>query len=87
MAHSSVFYHYTSQEGLAAILESKTILASQPHPSTSGMLGGSNIQDGAVFLTRMDPANSKRAISYNNYRYYSVKLKSTNLQSSQDPNA
>ena len=68
MAHSSVFYHYTSQEGLAGILETKTIRASHPHPSTPGMLGGSNIQDGAVFLTRMDPTNSKRDISYNNYR-------------------
>ena len=68
MAHASVFYHYTSQAGLAGILASNTILASQPHPATPGMLGGFNIQDGAVFLTRMDPSNSKRAISYNNYR-------------------
>ena len=68
MSHSSVFYHYTSKDGLAGILATKTILSSSPHPATPGMLGGSNIQDGAVFLTRMDPANSKKAISYNNYR-------------------
>ena len=69
MTHSSVFYHYTSREGLAGILETETILGSHPHPATPGMLGGSNIQDGAVFLTRMDPSNSKEAIAYNNYRY------------------
>ena len=76
MPHSSVFYHYTSQNGLAGILATNTIVATQPHPATPGMLGGFNIQDGAVFLTRMDPSNSKRAISYNNYRW---KLKSTKL--------
>ena len=69
MTHSSVFYHYTSQEGLAGILEAETILASLPHPATPGMVGGSYIKDRAVFLTRMDPANSKEAIAYNNYRY------------------
>jgi len=67
MTHSSVFYHYTSQEGLAGILEAETILASHPHPATPGMVGGSYIKDRAVFLTRMDPANSKEAIAYNNY--------------------
>ena len=69
MSYSSIFYHYTSRDNLAGILASKTILASHPHPATPGMLGGSNIKDGAVFLTRMDPANSKRAIAFNNYRY------------------
>ena len=64
-----VFYHYTSEESLAGILATQTILPSPPHPATPGVLGGSNLKDGAVFLTRMDPTNSKMAIAYNNYRY------------------
>jgi hypothetical protein len=62
------YYHYTSSAGLAGILESGTILSSAPHPSTSGMVGGRSTQGGAVFLTRMDPSNSREAIARNNYR-------------------
>ena len=68
MSYPSIFYHYTSLDGLAGILDSRTILASTPHPATPGMVGGSYVKDGAVFLTRMDPANSRRAIAFNNYR-------------------
>ena len=70
MSYPSIFYHYTSLDGLAGILDTRTILASTPHPATPGMVGGSYVKDGAVFLTRMDPANSRRAIAFNNYRYY-----------------
>ena len=65
-----VYYHYTSQEGLAGILEAKLILPSLPHPATPGILAGESIVSslGAVFLTRMDPTNSKESIAFNNYR-------------------
>ena len=65
-----VYYHYTSQEGLAGILEAKMILPSLPHPATPGILAGESIVSsvGAVFLTRMDPTNSKETIAFNNYR-------------------
>ena len=65
-----VYYHYTSQEGLAGILDAKMILPSLPHPATPGILAGESIVSsvGAVFLTRMDPTNSKETIAFNNYR-------------------
>ena len=52
----SVYYHYTSHEGLAGILDAKMILPSLPHPATPGILAGESIVKsvGAVFLTRMD---------------------------------
>ena len=68
MSYPSIFYHYTSLDCLAGILADQRILASPPHPATPGMVGGSYIKDGAVFFTRMDPNNSKRAIAFNNYR-------------------
>ena len=67
MAPPSIFYHYTSKEGLAGILASNKIFCSSPHPATPGLLGGYVIKSG-VFLTRMDPNNSKAAIAFNNYR-------------------
>jgi len=66
MAPPSIFYHYTSKEGLAGILASNKIFCSTPHPATPGLLGGYVIKNG-VFLTRMDPNNSKTAIAFNNY--------------------
>ena len=68
MLFPSIFYHYSSAENLAGILATGTILPSPPHPATPGRLGASSLKDGAIFLTRMDPTNSKRAIAYNNYR-------------------
>lgn len=67
----AVYYHYTSHEGLAGILDAKMILPSLPHPATPGILAGESIVSsvGAVFLTRMDPTNSKESIAFNNYRY------------------
>ena len=38
------------------------------HPRTPGQLDGVTLSDGAVFLTRMDPCNSKKSIEFNNYR-------------------
>ena len=67
MAPPSIFYHYTSKESLEGILASNTIFCSTPHPATPGLLGGYVIKSG-VFLTRMDPNNSKAAIAFNNYR-------------------
>ena len=67
MAPPSVFYHYTSKESLEGILATSTIFCSTPHPATPGLLGGYVIKSG-VFLTRMDPNNSKAAIAFNNYR-------------------
>ena len=67
MAPPSVFYHYTSKESLEGILASNTIICSTPHPATPGLLGGYVIKSG-VFLSRMDPNNSKAAIAFNNYR-------------------
>ena len=66
----SVYYHYTSHEGLTGILDAEMILPSLPHPATPGILAGESIVKsvGAVFLTRMDPSNSKEAIAFNNYR-------------------
>ena len=66
----SVYYHYTSHEGLTGILDAKMILPSLPHPATPGILAGESIVKsvGAVFLTRMDPTNSKESIAFNNYR-------------------
>ena len=66
----SVYYHYTSHEGLTGILDAKVILPSLPHPATPGILAGESIVKsvGAVFLTRMDPSNSKESIAFNNYR-------------------
>ena len=63
---SGVYYHYTSHEGLAGILEAKMILPSLPHPATPGILAGESIVSsvGAVFLTRMDPNNSKESIAF-----------------------
>ena len=68
MAPPSIFYHYTSKESLEGILASSTIFCSTPHPATPGLLGGYVIKSG-VFLTRMDPNNSKAAIAFNNYRW------------------
>ena len=67
----AVYYHYTSHEALAGILDAKMILPSLPHPATPGILTGESIVSsvGAVFLTRMDPSNSKESIAFNNYRY------------------
>ena len=67
MAPPSIFYHYTSKESLEGILATNTIFCSTPHPATPGLLGGYVIKNG-VFLTRMDPNNSKTAIAFNNYR-------------------
>ena len=66
--HSSLFYHYTTKEGLDGILKSGTIKPTFPHPRTPGKLGDINLSDGAVFLTRMDPRNNKKSIAFNNYR-------------------
>ena len=79
MACSSVFYYYTSRQRLKRILVTETILPSLPHPATPGILGGSNVKDGAVFLTRMDPTNSKRAIAFNNNRCKRSKLQISHL--------
>ena len=68
MAPPSIFYHYTSKESLEGILATNTIFCSTPHPATPGLLGGYVIKSG-VFLTRMDPNNSKAAIALNNYRW------------------
>ena len=65
---SSLFYHYTTKEGLDGILKSGTIKQTFPHPRTPGRLDGVNLSDGAVFLTRMDPHNNKNSIAFNNYR-------------------
>ena len=46
---------------------SSPLTQSTPHPATPGLLGGYVIKSG-VFLTRMDPNNSKAAIAFNNYR-------------------
>ena len=62
----SVYYHYTSHDGLTGILDAEMILPSLPHPATPGILAVKSV--GAVFLTRMDPSNSKEAIAFNNYR-------------------
>ena len=64
-----VFYHYTTWDNLRGILATQTILPSPPHPATPGRFRGSSLKNGVVFLTRMDPTNSKRAIAYNNYRW------------------
>ena len=63
------------------ILESGRILPSFPHSSGSfnlvaginllaipGWIAGVNLTCGAVFLTRMDPNNSREAIAFNNFR-------------------
>ena len=68
MAPPSIFYHYTSKDNLEGILATNTIFCSTPHPATPGLLGGYVIKSG-VFLTRMDPNNSKAAIAFNNYRW------------------
>ena len=67
-----VFYHYTTWDNLRGILATQTILPSPPHPATPGRFRGSSLKNGVVFLTRMDPTNSKRAIAYNNYRWLSL---------------
>ena len=72
MTSSSIFYHYTSQESLTGILSTKRIFTCRPHPATQAWLGASNNE--AVFLTRMDPNNSKEAIAFNNYRSYQEKF-------------
>ena len=63
-----VYYHYTTQTGLAAILNSGTISLTFPHPNTPGVVGGKSTRGGDVFLTRMDPSNSMEAVARNNYR-------------------
>ena len=72
MAMPNVFYHYTSKENLESILDSGVILPTRPHPATPGWLAGVNLnarEDGAVFLTRMDPNTSKNSIAFNNFRF------------------
>ena len=79
MVQSAVFYHYTSQEGLKGILKSGFIRPSRPHPATPGWLDGSNLRtnsDGVVFLTRVDPNNSRDSIAFNNFRYFERNYKS-----------
>ena len=79
MSLTSVLYHYTSNDGLAMILESGRILPSFPHSASfnllaginlaiPGWIAGVNLTCGAVFLTRMDPNNSREAIAFNNFR-------------------
>ena len=64
----SLFYHYTSLAGLEGILSLGAILPSQPGLHPTGRLGGRDVSRGAVFLTRMDPGNTRDVIAFNNYR-------------------
>ena len=61
-------YHYTSQEGLRAILATGVILPSFHHGHPTGRVAGRDVTAGAVFLTDKDPDTySREMVAYNNY--------------------
>ena len=66
----SVFYHYTTIEGLRGIMAQGKIVPN-PNPETQnpGILGDVDLNNipAPVYFTRMDPTNSKEAIAFNNY--------------------
>ena len=66
----SVFYHYTTIEGLRGIMAQGKIVPN-PNPETQnpGILGDVDLNNmpASVYFTRMDPTNSKEAIAFNNY--------------------
>ena len=66
--HASLYYHYTDREGIEGILKTKSINQTVPHPRNPGIMDRVSLKEGAVFFTRMDPRNDKKAIAFNNYR-------------------
>ena len=64
-----VFYHYTTLECLEQIMSQGMILPFFPPPQIPSDFDGIDIRFyPTIFLTRMDPLNSKESIAFNNYR-------------------
>ena len=68
---ASIFYHYTTLQGLSGIKAQGAIMPSlccNPSIHNHFLAGIDLKKTPAIFLTRMDPSNSKESIAFNNYR-------------------
>ena len=68
---ASIFYHYTTLQGLNGIKTQGAIMPSlccNPSIHNHFLAGIDLKKTPAIFLTRMDPSNSKESIAFNNYR-------------------